>query len=106
MPPPPPLPAPPTHTHARLLQPGAVDVFLDFISYSGGPLPEEQLAAMPPGVPVSILWGREDPWEPVGQGRELFAGQACVEEFVELPGVGHCPQVRRMRMPAHGRRGM
>ncbi len=25
------------------LQPGAVDVFLDFISYSGGPLPEEQL---------------------------------------------------------------
>lgn len=25
------------------LQPGAVDVFLDFISYSFGPLPEEQL---------------------------------------------------------------
>ncbi len=25
------------------LQPGAVDVFLDFISYSSGPLPEQQL---------------------------------------------------------------
>lgn len=25
------------------LQPGAVDVFLDFISYSSGPLPEELL---------------------------------------------------------------
>ena len=25
------------------LQPGAVDVFLDFICYSGGPLPEELL---------------------------------------------------------------
>lgn len=25
------------------LQPGAVDVFLDFICYSGGPLPEEML---------------------------------------------------------------
>jgi hypothetical protein len=37
------------------LLPGAVDVFLDFISYSGGPLPEEQLAAVQ--VPVSILWG-------------------------------------------------
>ncbi len=25
------------------LQPGAADVFLDFICYSGGPLPEEML---------------------------------------------------------------
>jgi hypothetical protein len=31
------------------MQPGAVDVFLDFISYSGGPLPEQLLAK------VSIL---------------------------------------------------
>lgn len=38
-------------------------MFLDFISYSGGPLPEEQLAAVPDGVPVSILWGADDPWE-------------------------------------------
>ena len=28
------------------LLPGAVDVFLDFICYSGGPLPEEMLPAV------------------------------------------------------------
>eukprot|EP00878_Enallax_costatus_P002483 GHUV01002663.1.p1 GENE.GHUV01002663.1~~GHUV01002663.1.p1 ORF type:complete len:406 (+),score=72.01 GHUV01002663.1:129-1220(+) len=74
------------------LQPGAVDVFLDFISYSGGPLPERLLEQMPPGVPVSILWGADDPWEDMKEGRRLFAHWPCVTEFVELPGVGHCPQ--------------
>ena len=36
------------------LTPGAVEVFLDFLSYSGGPLPEELLAKTT--RPVSILW--------------------------------------------------
>lgn len=35
------------------LQPGAVDVFLDFISYSWGPLPEQQLQV---GQAVMILF--------------------------------------------------
>ena len=36
-------------------QPGAASVFLDFISYSDGPLPDELLEACK--RPVSILWG-------------------------------------------------
>ena len=40
------------------LQPGAVQVFLDFLSYSGGPLPEELIPQMP--CPVEILWGEKD----------------------------------------------
>lgn len=32
-----------------------------------------------------------DPWEKVEWGRE-FVKYAAVEEFVSLPGVGHCPQ--------------
>ncbi|KAG5181483.1 Alpha/Beta hydrolase protein [Tribonema minus] len=71
------------------LEPGAVKVFLDFISYSGGPLPEELLPEMQ--VPVLIGWGEKDPWEPIAQGRE-YAKFKCVEDFVTLPGVGHCPQ--------------
>ncbi|MEW5304367.1 MAG: hypothetical protein WDW36_006980 [Sanguina aurantia] len=71
------------------LRPGAAAVFLDFISYSGGPLPEELLAATT--RPVSILWGAADPWEDVVKGRALFASYPMVTEFVELPGVGHCP---------------
>jgi pimeloyl-ACP methyl ester carboxylesterase len=57
---------------------------------SGGPLPEELLAQT--RVPVSILWGEADPWEDHVEGRRLFGGYPCVEEFVTLPGVGHCPQ--------------
>ncbi|KAL3133817.1 hypothetical protein ABBQ32_008291 [Trebouxia sp. C0010 RCD-2024] len=70
------------------LQEGAVDVFLDFISYSGGPLAEDLLEVIK--QPVSILWGAEDPWEKVEWGRKL-QHYPTVEEFVAFPGVGHCP---------------
>jgi pimeloyl-ACP methyl ester carboxylesterase len=42
-------------------------------------------------VPVSLLWGAEDPWEDSREGRRLFASLPPVTEFVELPGCGHCP---------------
>lgn len=34
--------------------------------------------------------GDKDPWEKVEWGRE-FKKFDTVEEFVELPGIGHCP---------------
>jgi len=71
------------------LQPGAAEVFLDFVSYSGGPLPEELIPEV--SCPVSIIWGERDPWEKVEWGRD-FQRFGPVEEFVPLPGVGHCPQ--------------
>ncbi len=99
------------------LEPGAARVFLDFISMSGGPLPEALLSRLKT-TPVSVLWGERDPWEKLEWGRELAAQAAasealaaawrdgkapgnsavaaaagsCVEEFEVLPGVGHCPQ--------------
>jgi pimeloyl-ACP methyl ester carboxylesterase len=72
------------------LQPGAAEVFLDFISYSGGPLPEDLLPKIAETTPVRILWGRDDPWEIVKEGRK-YGEYACVDRFIELPGVGHCP---------------
>jgi len=71
------------------LDPGAVHVFLDFLSYSGGPLPEQLLAES--RVPVSVVWGEKDPWEKIEWGR-AFAKLDAVEEFVSLPSCGHCPQ--------------
>ena len=68
---------------------GAVKVFLDFLSYSGGPLPEELIPEMP--CPVDLVWGQEDPWEPIDLGRKEFANFDTVRSFVPLPGVGHCP---------------
>lgn len=51
-------------------------MFLDFISYSGGPLPEDLLAVIK--VPVVMGWGDQDPWEPIEQGR-AFAQYDSVE---------------------------
>ncbi|KAJ1397355.1 Alpha/Beta hydrolase protein, partial [Ochromonadaceae sp. CCMP2298] len=72
------------------LDPGAAAVFLDFISYSGGPLPEELLPDVT--CPVSILWGQDDPWEPIDIGRKEYGSGKfpCVKEFVPLKGACMC----------------
>ena len=68
---------------------GAADVFLAFTRYSQGPLPEDLLPRLT--CPTVLLWGTEDPWEPVAMGREL-AQISTVDEFIPLEGLGHCPQ--------------
>jgi pimeloyl-ACP methyl ester carboxylesterase len=70
--------------------PGAADVFLAFIQYSQGPLPEDLLLQLQ--CPVLVLWGEADPWEPIALGRELAQQGPTVTKFVTLAGVGHCPQ--------------
>ncbi len=74
---------------APAADPGAADVFLAFTRYSYGPLPEDLLERL--SCPVLILWGTDDPWEPVDLGRNL-ANFPVVEQFIPLEGVGHCPQ--------------
>ena len=68
---------------------GAADVFLAFTRYSQGPLPEDLLPRL--NCPTVLLWGTEDPWEPVEMGRKL-AEIPTVDEFIPLEGLGHCPQ--------------
>ena len=65
------------------------DGFLAFTRYSQGPLPEDLLAQLP--CPALVLWGTEDPWEPIELGR-AFAEFEAVEDFIPLEGAGHCPQ--------------
>jgi len=72
-------------------EPGALESFLSFISYNHGPIPEELLSAIQSDTPIYLLWGAEDPWEPLTLGKELQS-YPPVKEFVSLPGVGHCPQ--------------
>ena len=74
---------------APALDQGAVDVFVAFTRYSQGPLPEDLLPILP--CPAIMLWGTEDPWEPIELGREL-AKFPPVQKFIPLEGVGHCPQ--------------
>lgn len=68
---------------------GAVDVFLAFIRYSQGPIPEDLLPKL--SCPALIVWGAADPWEPIELAR-AYGDYPAVEDFIELEGVGHCPQ--------------
>ena len=68
---------------------GAADVFLAFIRYSQGPLPEDLLPVLP--CPALVLWGTLDPWEPIELG-QAFSQFPPVQQFVPLEGAGHCPQ--------------
>ncbi|WP_084202429.1 alpha/beta fold hydrolase [Rubidibacter lacunae] len=70
--------------------PGAADVFLSFVRYSQGPLPEDLLPEL--SCPTIVLWGENDPWEPIALGRAVVEGSPTVERFVSLAGLGHCPQ--------------
>ena len=68
---------------------GAVDVFLAFISYSQGPIPEDLFPQLT--CPTLVLWGEKDPWEPIELAR-VYGDYPAVEDFIELEGLGHCPQ--------------
>ena len=47
-----------------LLTPGASHIVFDTLSYSAGPLPEQQLQAFPSDKPVWVCYGTKDPWTP------------------------------------------
>lgn len=71
---------------------GAADVLFDTLSYSAGPLPEQQLSNFPLNKPVWIGYGHKDPWTP---SRRVDALQhkfpTVVERVVGWDNVGHCP---------------
>lgn len=66
---------------------GALDVFLAFITYDSGPVPEDLLPRLT--CPSLIAWGDLDTFEPYEAGRAL-RHYATVERFITLRGVGHC----------------
>lgn len=75
-----------------LLSSGAKDVVFDMLSYTGGPLIEQQLqdVAFPKSIPISIAYGTADPWLPVARTNAL-SKLPTVDKVIPLPGLGHCP---------------
>ena len=73
-----------------LLTEGAADVVFDTLSYSAGPLPEDQLGRLPGDLPVWVCYGGSDPWTPPKRVDALRRFDA-VEEVRAFSGVGHCP---------------
>ena len=42
-------------------------------------------------VPVDLIWGEKDPWEPVEEARRWAMTLACVRSLALIPDAGHCP---------------
>jgi pimeloyl-ACP methyl ester carboxylesterase len=70
------------------LQPGASEAFRGFINLFEDRLAPDLLATL--STPVRMIWGQQDPWEPIAEARRWTAFP-CVRELHELPGLGHCP---------------
>jgi len=76
-----------------LLTKGADEVVFDTLSYSAGPLPEQQLRSpsFPKDTPVWVVYGKDDPWTPPKRVENLIKISGVVEKVVGLEGAGHCP---------------
>jgi pimeloyl-ACP methyl ester carboxylesterase len=75
-----------------LLTQGTRQVIFDLLSYSAGPLPEQQLSStlFPPDTPVWVCYGQSDPWTS-GPRVEALKSLVPVEIVKGFSGVGHCP---------------
>ena len=74
--------------------PGALESFRGFVNLFDdwlAPQLLEILSAVKPSVPVRLLWGEADPWEPLGEAKRWQRTFASVQELRVLPGLGHCP---------------
>jgi len=69
--------------------PGAQESFRGFVNLFNDRLAPELLAEL--DLPVRMLWGEADPWEPVAEARRWASLYPCIRELVVLPGLGHCP---------------
>lgn len=74
--------------------PGARESFRGFVNLFDDWLAPQLLAELSqqePALPVRMLWGAADPWEPLAEAQRWQREFACVQELTVLPGLGHCP---------------
>ena len=42
-------------------------------------------------MPVDLIWGEQDPWEPLPEARQWADSIDCVRSLQVIQGAGHCP---------------
>jgi pimeloyl-ACP methyl ester carboxylesterase len=68
---------------------GAPESFRGFVNLFSDLLAPELLADSQ--VPVRMIWGGQDPWEPPKEARRWAASFSAIKELRVLEGLGHCP---------------
>ena len=76
-----------------LLQPtqrdGATEAFRGFINLFDDYLAPQLMEGL--SLPVDLIWGERDPWEPLQEALHWRDSIPCVCSLTVIPGTGHCP---------------
>jgi len=70
-------------------RPGAAEAFRGFINLFNDHLAPELLQTLT--VPVHMIWGEADPWEPVKEAKHWEQKFDCIQSLLVIPDAGHCP---------------
>ncbi len=70
-------------------RPGASEAFHGFINLFDDYLAPELMTNLK--VPVDLIWGEKDPWEPIEEAQKWASSLKCIRSLEVIPGVGHCP---------------
>ena len=68
---------------------GAAEAFRGFINLFDDYLAPQLMENL--GVPVDLIWGERDPWEPIAEAERWKKTLKCVQSLSVIPNAGHCP---------------
>lgn len=68
---------------------GAAEAFRGFINLFNDHLAPDLLAHLT--IPVDLIWGERDPWEPLPEAQAWADQFACIRSLTVIAGAGHCP---------------
>ena len=68
---------------------GATEAFRGFINLFDDHLAPTLMADL--SIPVDMIWGEKDPWEPVAEAEHWHHNIGCIRSLTIIEGAGHCP---------------
>ncbi len=68
---------------------GAPEAFRGFINLFDDYLAPDLLKDL--GIPVYLIWGEKDPWEPIQEAQRWADSFQCIKSLNVIPDAGHCP---------------
>ena len=68
---------------------GAAEAFRGFINLFDDYLAPQLMHDL--AIPVDLIWGEKDPWEPLPEAQRWSKTIDCVRSLTVIPGAGHCP---------------
>ena len=68
---------------------GAPEAFRGFINLFDDYLAPDILKDLK--IPVHLIWGEKDPWEPINEAQRWFTTFPCIKSLEIITDAGHCP---------------